>query len=381
MPNSDEPPDKETNSQNLETKVISRDEGILLNGLDGNPVLNPAVLLDGRTKKILYRVRKNSKKPQGEFSEIYVDDLTSSTKVAGNPRILLAPKEDYDSQGVEDPRIFFTNGTAFIFTTGYDGLNARPFASVTKNFKDIHRIGLIGLNLPLEEAISLLPENSIYSQEWKKELRTSRDRKRELGLDAKIYPYDKDVCVGYVNEKWWAFHRFGKHIQLAKADNLTDFQDKSFWRNWVSQIDKHTVLTAEQGQLKIGLGQFPIKIGKRLIAPYHIVTGDEDATPKKIIYSGSFVEINPKTGRVTSRLKNPLLTAKSWGLREYDLEGREISRKKIMFPTALIQDPDNSEKLIIYFGKGDSRIGYRATSQRWLLDELSDLHNKLRATA
>lgn len=89
-------------------------------GFENEGVLNPAVIQEGTLLHLFYRaVRK------GNYSTIGYCRLEGPLAVVERYDMpVLFPQADYESQGVEDPRIVKIDGLYYLTYTAYDGLNA-----------------------------------------------------------------------------------------------------------------------------------------------------------------------------------------------------------------------------------------------------------------
>ena len=118
-------------------------EGILLEKtqleFENEGVLNPAVIREGDTVHLFYRAVK-----QGNYSTIgycKLDGPLTVTKRLNKP--IIVPECDYETHGVEDPRIVKIDGLYYLTYTGYDGTNARGALATSKDLKKFKKHGVI----------------------------------------------------------------------------------------------------------------------------------------------------------------------------------------------------------------------------------------------
>lgn len=365
----DEPPDR--GSGDLESMVYHNDEeGILLRpGIGEIGVLNPSIFQEGRKfpAHFVYRVRRVDS--LGEYSTIDYSQLLSPKKLSDEHRILIKPEYDWECRGCEDPRMTRIGDEYYIVYTAFDGLNVRIALATTKDFKTVKKQGIIGPKMPLREAIGLVG-NEEQKRLWQEELKA----KESASKGKEIFLYDKDAALHF-NGKYYLVHRLGKHIHIAITDDIEELKKDAFWRNWVAtRFDEDTIFkpTEKWEEVKIGHGGI-LDDG---IGLYHGVS----SSPKnngRLVYSGSFYKFDDHFN-IISRLRDPLFVPRG---EENRFSSAGEDDKDVIFPTtgARDSDPLNEDVRWIYFGVGDSRIGYRSVSWKWVKAELEKKHNLLMA--
>src|ERR1044072_1668167 len=118
-------------------------EGIVLTktdlGFENEGVLNPAAIREGDNVHLFYRAVR-----MGNFSTIGYCRLEGPLKVVERCTApVLIPHFDYESHGVEDPRIVKIEDTYYLTYTAYDGINALGALAVSKDLKYFEPKGLI----------------------------------------------------------------------------------------------------------------------------------------------------------------------------------------------------------------------------------------------
>ena len=98
--------------------------GVLLEkanvGFESDGVLNPAVIKEGDFIHVFYRAVGI-----GNFSTIGYCKLNLKHEIVERSDMPLSfPQHDYESHGVEDPRIVKIQGVYYLNYTAYDGVNA-----------------------------------------------------------------------------------------------------------------------------------------------------------------------------------------------------------------------------------------------------------------
>ncbi len=345
-------------------------------------VLNPACI---KTKNdlpwpFLYRVRRKDRK--GEYSTIDLRWLISPTELSKESRTIIFPERDYEIRGCEDPRITKINNYYYITYIGFDGTNARIALARTKDFKKIEKLGVIGPQIPLEYAMTLV-KDSEYVNVWNTQLGILEEDNSPLASRKPLLLQDKDATLHRENKKWILIHRLDPHIQIATARSLKEFQNPNYWINYLKNIKKHELAVTKGDRFewtKIGLGSPITRINDEFIALYHGVYVDKEKT---YVYMGSFFKIDKKgKWKLKSRLKDPLFKPSNnhpkYLLEEFNEQGEVETRKRVYFPTVLIQDPKNKNRAWTYSGAGDKSIVYRSIDLKWLSKELKKKFNKVK---
>src|ERR1700730_1942560 len=118
------PSKNKTNREYQLTMIGVQKEGVLLKktelGFENDGVLNPAAIREGDCVYLFYRaVRK------GNHSSIGYCKLEGPLTVKERSDTpVLIPRFEYESHGVEDPRIVKIDGLYYLTFTAYDGVNA-----------------------------------------------------------------------------------------------------------------------------------------------------------------------------------------------------------------------------------------------------------------
>src|ERR1035437_8978767 len=118
-------------------------EGILLSKteleFENEGVLNPAAIREGDSVHIFYRAVQ-----MGNRSSIGYCRLDGPLTVAERwNKPILVPEFDYESQGVEDPRIVKIDDLYYMTYSAYDGINARGALATSKDLIHFKKKGII----------------------------------------------------------------------------------------------------------------------------------------------------------------------------------------------------------------------------------------------
>lgn len=332
-------------------------EGILLErtslDFESHGVLNPGVIREGNTVHLFYRAVKI-----GNHSTIGYCRLDGPHEVVQRmTEPLIWPEFDYESLGVEDPRICRIDDLYYLTYTAYDGVNALGALATSHDLKTFEKQGLI---VPL---FSYAEFETLTKGGWDIE-------DRYLGycnsvpfipeMNRSNLVWDKDVLFfpQRIDGKLHFLHRIKPDIQLVIIDELSDLTT-AFWEDYVSRLKEHTILFPryEHETSYIGSGAPPIETESGWLLIYHGVK----CTAEGNIYSACAALLdfhNP--AKEIARLPYPLFEPET----DWELHG-EVDN--VCFPcgTALFGDT-----LYIYYGASDRQIAYASLSLTELIAEL-----------
>ena len=378
----EEPPDSNRKRDFYSLENMMDEEGILLRPRikkGERAVMNPAVLQINANGPwpFLYRNEK-LKKIDGKERVVSTIDLRwliNPTQLWERKKTIIEPTEEYEAYGCEDPRLSHINGEYYITYVAYDGLNARIALAKTKDFKEVKKLGIIGPEIELEEAIELVSDDN-YKKVWQKQLEGLKEKMEKEKLRGPAILSDKDAYIDYdqKNKKWVLIHRLDPQMHIAMVDSLEELKNEEFWRSYLKNIKSYEFLRGLEPweKEKIGLGSSIVNIWGKKIAVYHGVSEKEEV----LDYNGGFLEI--EDFKPKSRLRDPLFKPeREEHIFKYIDENGKERMKRVIFPTGIVQDPEDKDQLWVYYGMGDSTIGYRSTYIPWLVRELEHPHNKL----
>lgn len=337
-------------------------EGILLSktalGFENEGVLNPAVIQENGHIHLFYRALS-----KGNYSTIgYCELLNPLTVGKRSDSPILFPQFEYETQGVEDPRIVKIDDLYYLTYTAYDGVNALGAMAVSKDLKHFDKQGLIVPQITYGEFSHLAESKGVIN---KKYLRYNESRgilgKREI----KRFVWDKNVIFfpRRINGQLHFLHRIKPDILIVAVSDLKELTPE-FWQNYFLRLNNSIVLTSKYKHevSYIGGGCPPIETEDGWLIIYH---GVHD-TVNGYVYSACAALLdldNPQ--KEISRLPYPLFKPE----HEWELKG-EVNN--VCFPSgALVVD----DTLYIYYGAADERIACASISLSALLKEL--LLNKI----
>ena len=332
-------------------------EGILLMksdlGFENEGVLNPAVIKDGDTVHLFYRAVS-----KGNYSSIGYCRLDGPLKIeerAESP--LLFPQFEYESHGVEDPRIVKIADLYYLTYTAYDGVNALGALAVSKDLKSFDKLGIIAAKITYDEFSHLAGSKAAINEKY---LRYNEHGRILEKQGKKQFLWDKNIIFfpRKINNKFHFLHRIRPDIQLVAVNSLEELTT-DFWQNYFLHLGENIVLSAKYKHevSYIGGGCPPIETEHGWLLIYH---GVHD-TIKGYVYSACAALLdlqNPQheIARLPYALFKPEL--------DWELKG-EVNN--VCFPTGTAIFDDN---LYIYYGAADEQIACASVSLSALLKEL-----------
>lgn len=333
-------------------------EGILLEKtnavFENEGVLNPAVIRDSDAIHLFYRaVRK------GNYSTIGYCKLEGPLTLKERyDTPVIIPHSEYESQGVEDPRIVKIDGLYYMTYTAYNGVNALGALATSTDLKHFEMQGLIVPQVTFDEFKRLAECSGEVNKKYFRHVRHFKPNK-------KIFLWDKNVIFfpRRINGKLYFLHRIRPGIQIVAVKDLRELT-KEFWEDYLLHLHKHIVIDpVHEGHEAsyIGGGCPPVETEHGWLIIYH---GVHD-TPEGYVYSACAALLDLKNPqKEIARLPYPLFKPE----HEWELKG-EVNN--VCFPTGTVLIGDS---LYIYYGAADERIACASVSLSALLAEL--LNNK-----
>ncbi|GHV64000.1 glycosidase [Bacteroidia bacterium] len=332
-------------------------EGIILEKTDlafeNEGVMNPAVIADGNTVHLLYRAVR-----EGNHSTIGYCRLDGPLKVVHRDKVpLLYPEFEYESMGVEDPRIVKIDDTYYISYTAYDSTNALGALAVSKDLKHFTKKGIITSGFTYSQFEKLISSNDSFSDKY---FRSYNNRETHTEAGKPICLIDKDLVFfpRKINGKLCFFHRIKPDIQLVCVDNLKELK-YDFWINYFLNFSQHIMFEAKYDHESsyIGAGCPPIELPEGWLMIYHTVRD----TPSGYLYSASAALLDLDNPNIEiARLPYPLFSPEM----DYELTGVV---NQVVFPTGAAQFGDT---LYIYYGAADKCIACVSLKTRDLVKEI-----------
>ena len=337
--------------------IAVKKEGILLTktalGFENEGVLNPAAIGDGDSVHLFYRAVA-----EGNHSSIGYCKLKGPVTVEERYDMpVLHPQFDYESYGMEDPRIVRIDDLYYLTYTAYDGVNALGALAVSKDLQHFDKLGIIVPQVSYDDFSRL--------SECRCPIHTKYLRYNEQGrvlekMGKKVLIWDKDVMFfpRKINGKLYFLHRIKPDIQIVSVNNLEELNTE-FWENYFLNFLDYIVLAPkyEHEVSYIGGGCPPIETQHGWLLIYHAVYDTIDG----YVYSACAALLdlqNPQ--KEIARLPYPLFKPE----HDWELKG---DVNNVCFPTGTALFDDT---LYIYYGAADEQIACASVSFSALLKEL-----------
>jgi len=332
-------------------------EGIILSKtnleFENEGVLNPAAIREGEKVHIFYRAVQ-----KGNYSSIGYCMLDGPLTIAERwNKPIIVPEFEYESHGIEDPRIVKIEDLYYMTYTAYDGTNALGALATSKDLIHFEKQGIIVPSITYTEFVSLVePLQKIKENYYRDHKFYSREADPE-----KFLLWDKNVVFfpRKINGKLMFLHRIRPGIQIVSVNSLKELTTE-FWKNYFINLHDHIVLEPiyEHESKYTGSGCPPIETEHEWILIYH---GAEE-TDKGLVYSAcaaALMDINNPV-KVLARLPYALFSPEY----KYEIKG-EVNN--VVFPTGTALFGDT---LYIYYGAADEQIACVSLSLSALVNEL-----------
>lgn len=279
---------------------------------------------------MVYRALSSSKVQNGITMQVSSIGYAKSTDGINftDHRQLIAPTEDWEIYGCEDPRITYIDGKFYIF---YTALSVYPFAAygirlavaVTKDFQTIERHPVTTFN---SKAMGLFPE-------------------KINGKMAALLTMNTDMPPA--------------RIALAVFDKEEDIWSPYFWEAWNDNPNNHIIHLLRDVRDQVELGSPPLKTDAGWLVIYSYIT-NYMSNDKQFGIEAVLLDLtNPN--KIIGRSKTTLLAPE----KEYELKGIV---QNVIFPSgAIIKDG----KLVVYYGAADTVVAVGTCDLPTLLEDLT----------
>jgi predicted GH43/DUF377 family glycosyl hydrolase len=340
--------------------IIVKKEGILLKKTDhefeNEGVLNPAVIREGDSVHLFYRAVQ-----QGGSSSIGYCRMDGPLTVAERwDKPIMVPEFEYESHGVEDPRIVKINDLYYLTYTAYDGINAQGALAISTDLKKFEKRGIIAPPFSYVEFVYFLDTGERVNDKYYRNHKFYYQQK-DIAIEKKILLWDKDIVFfpRRINGKLCFLHRIRPGIQIASVNNIKDLT-KEFWKKYFVGLKEHIVIDPCNNKHEskyVGGGCPPIETESGWLLIYHGI----EETDTGLIYSACAALLNlDDPSKVIARLPYALFSPE----HDWELKGKV---NNVVFPsgTALFGDT-----LYIYYGAADAQIACASLSLSALINEL-----------
>ena len=338
--------------------IAVKKEGILISkstlGFENEGVLNPATIR-GEGDDVHFFYRAVSK---GNYSSIGYCKLKGPLTVEERFDIpVLFPQFDYESHGIEDPRITKIDDLFYLTYTAYDGVNALAALATSKDLKTFEKHGVIVAQIVYDEFKRLCAFKYMLNEKYAR----FNDRARLLIVtDKKILLWDKNLVFfpRRINNKLYFLHRIKPDIQIACVNEIQDLT-KDYWDNYFLHMGENIALAPkhEHEVSYIGGGCPPIETTEGWLLIYH---GVHDTTTGYVYTACAALMELDNPYKEIARLPYPLFKPEE----DWELTG-EVNN--VCFPSGAVVFDDT---LYIYYGAADERVATASLSLSGLVAEL-----------
>lgn len=332
-------------------------EGVILekttHEFENDSVLNPAVIAHDNILHLFYRAVRTHNRSSIGYCRL--DGPMQIVERKAEP--ILLPQFDYESHGMEDPRIVRIEGIYYLTYTAYDGDNAMGALATSEDMVHWERHGIITPQLSFDYFRELAAADENITNKY---FRFDSSQEAETMQGKKLYVTDKDLVLfpRKINGKFYILHRLKPDIQLIVVEKLTELTD-AFWRDYFLDFSNHILLRPvyPHESSYIGAGCPPIETAQGWLLIYHSVYD----TVHGYIYSASASLLDLEHPEIEiARLPYPLFSPET----EYELTGVV---NQVCFPTGTALF---GERLYIYYGAADKCIACASVRLQELIDEL-----------
>lgn len=332
-------------------------EGIILKktslGFERCGVMNPAVISNENGIHMFYRAISAENDSTIGYCKLS-DPLTVEYRMEVP---LLYPQEEYESQGIEDPRLVKIGATYYLTYTAYNGTNALGALAISSDLLTFEKLGIIAPKITYHEFQKLAAAKNNINEKY--------TRFNEQSLKNKVLPetvliWDKNLIFfpEKIHGKLYFMHRVKPDIQIACIEKIEDLT-KVFWQHYFLNLDKHIMLSAKYAHevSYIGGGCPPIRTEHGWLIVYHGVYD----TIEGYIYTAcvALFDLNDPQKEI-ARLPYPLFAPET----PWEKKGNV---NNVCFPTACLVF---NGILYIYYGAADEQIAVVSLPLSQLTDEL-----------
>ena len=338
-------------------------EGIILEKtnllFENEGVLNPAAIREGDFVHLFYRAVSI-----GNYSSIGYCKLEGHLNIkTRNERPLLIPEFDYESHGIEDPRMVKIEDTYYLTYTAFDGVNALGCLATSTDLIHFEKKGIIVPQITYEEFNALAKTNDAIHEKYFRFNQHDGILEKD-GIEMLVW--DKNVIFfpRKINNKFYFTHRIRPEIQIVVGiEKLSDLTPE-YWKNDLLIFNDFVLLSPKYPHevSYVGGGCPPIETTAGWLIIYH---GVKDGI-EGYIYSACAALFDLENPQIEiARLPYPLFKPEL----KWELKG-EVNN--VCFPTGAVVFDDT---LYIYYGAADERIACASVRLPELISEL--LLNKI----
>jgi predicted GH43/DUF377 family glycosyl hydrolase len=319
-------------------------------GFEAKAVLNPAIWQDGETVHIYYRAIDNDDRSCIGYARLQ----GPKTVVERWDKPFMLRTQEYESYGVEDPRIVKLGGTYYMFYVAHDGKNAITAYATSPDLKKFRKHGIISAPLTYREAEGLFGESQLKDSYYL----FSAYYQRQAGHDVLVWHKDVFLFPRKINGQYALMHRILPDIQIAFFKNFKDV-NADFWRDHIRNLSHFVVLENKHWfeSRNIGGSCPPIELPEGWLVIFHTV---EEVNKGRVYHACVALLDKDDPLKVKARLHQPLFSP----TESYERSGFVSN---VVFPSGTARFND---ELYIYYGAADKRIAVVSANIHDLLAEM-----------
>ena len=315
-------------------------------------VLNPGVFQEGNFVHMFYRaVDKEHRSSIGYAKFKGPDELIERWE-----KPIIGRDFDYESMGVEDPRIVKIDDTFYLSYVAHDGKNAVTCLATGKDFKNLKKMGVITPQITYNDAEDIFKDARLKDAYF---LHASIYEKRGGG-DILLWAKDTFLFPRKIGEKFFLVTRVLPDIQIVSFNDFKELTGE-FWKDRLKNLSDYVVLENKHWfeTRHIGGGCPPIETKKGWVFIFHAV---EDRNVGRVYHTCSALLDKENPLKVIGRLHEPLFSPKE----DWEISG---STPDVVFATGTALFGDT---LYIYYGAADQQIAVAEVNINRLVKEKLD---------
>ena len=330
--------------------------GILLEptqlNFERTAVLNPGVYQDGDLVHVFYRAIDRDHQSSIGYARLKGPDRVLVRK----EQPVISPEYDYESKGVEDPRITKIDDTFYLTYVAHDGKNAVTAYATSSDLKTFEKKGVISPQITYHRA------TEIFSKSQLKDAYAFYTSFYEENAGVGVLIWEKDVLLfpKKINGQFAMIHRILPDMQIVFFNDFKDLTTE-FWEDYLKNLAKYVILENKHWfeTRNIGGGCPPIETEDGWLLIYHAV---EARNQGRVYHASAALLDKENPQKVIGKLHEPLFSP----VEDWEKSGFVSN---VVFPTGSAQFGDT---LYIYYGAADKRVCVASVSMSALLKELQD---------
>ncbi|OGH69698.1 MAG: hypothetical protein A2754_01845 [Candidatus Magasanikbacteria bacterium RIFCSPHIGHO2_01_FULL_47_8] len=333
--------------------------GVILKPTDlefeNHAVLNPAAWQEGDTVHLYYRALDKDHKSSIGYARLHGPlDVQERWE-----RPMMNREFDYESQGVEDPRITKLDDKLYMTYVAHDGKNAVTAYAVSTDFKTFAKRGIITPRIQYRELDDILQEGEAHLKDLYFFFKSYYEDR--AGDDVLIWEKDTFLFPKKIGGKYALIHRVLPEIQIAFFDDFEQLKTRQYWEKYLRELPDYVILENKHWfeSRSIGGGCVPIETERGWVLIFHAV---EERNAGRVYHAAAALLDLENPLKVLGRLHEPLFSP----TEEWEVNG-PVSN--VVFPTATSIFGD---KLYIYYGAADHYIAAAEVNINELVDDMLD---------